>query len=401
MVNFDWRRGRDSYVASVPPPNVDLHRRCPKASRALVRYLAVGVSGLAALPASALGAPPNDSYFSIAGRLNQPGTPLAKSYVVSSNNIGASDEGFEHNQCRPPSANGQVTNFGSSVFYEINPPITGRFNIVVTPVGGFLPVVALYEFTPLAYPSYNYSNNAPCNGPAPPLNTATLTPQPSFPVLAAGRHYKIQIGGVKSPNDPGGTSSQGSFTLRLSYDPDTDGDGLFDSADRCANARGPSGLGGCPDRDADGVADIDDRCPKENNEYRPDRRRRGCLQILQLDDDVTPKLSFNGIPGYGIRVTRFIVSGVPRGARVRVSCRTPHGRSCGKRARTARRLRFDNLRRKRLAAGSRITVSVTARRSVGYFGRYKILNRSPGYKLKQGCITLRKKKVSFRRRSCR
>ena len=147
--------------------------------RSLVRDVLLGLAGLAALPASALGAPPNDSYFSTAGRINQPGTPLAKSYTVNSNNIGATDEGFEHNQCRPPSANGQVTNFGSSVFYEIHPNRVGRFSIVVTPVGGFLPVVVLYEFTPLAYPSYNYSNNAPCNGPAPPLNTATLTPQQS------------------------------------------------------------------------------------------------------------------------------------------------------------------------------------------------------------------------------
>ena len=164
---------------------------------------------------------------------------------------------------------------------------------------------------------------------------------------------------------------------------------------------GPLASAAAPIRDADGVADIDDRCPHENNEDRPDRRRRGCLQILQLDDDVTPKLSFNGIPGFGIRVTRFVVSGVPRGAKVRVSCVRPGGRSCGKRARTARRLRFDDLRHKRLAAGSRISVSVTARRAVGYFGRYTILDRSPGYRLKQGCIPLGKKKVSFRRRSCR
>ena len=236
----------------------------------------LGLIGLAALPASALGAPANDSYFSTAGRINQPGTPLTKSTTLNSNNIGATDEGFEHNQCRPPSANGQVTNFGASVFYEIHPHRVGKFSISVTPVGGFLPVVVLYEYIPLPYPSYNYSTNAPCNGPTPPLNTATLTSQPSFPTLAAG-HDKIQIGGVKSPNDPGGTSSQGSFALRFTYDPDTEGDGLFDSVDRCPNAAGPASHRGCPDTDADGVADIDDKCPRENNEDLPDRRKRGCL----------------------------------------------------------------------------------------------------------------------------
>jgi hypothetical protein len=369
--------------------------------RSLVRAVLLGLIGLAVLPASALGAPANDSYFSTAGRINQPGATLTKSYTTNSNNIGATDEGFEHNQCRPPSANGQVTNFGASVFYEIHPHRVGKFSIVVTPVGGFLPVVVLYEYTPLPYPSYNYSNNAPCNGPAPPLNTASLAPQPSFPTLAAGKHYKIQIGGVKSPNDPGGTSSQGTFALRFVYDPDTDGDALFDSGDRCPNARGPSSHGGCPDTDADGVADIDDKCPGENNVDRPDSRRRGCLKVLQLDDDVTPKLSFDGILDVGIRVTRFVVSGVPRGAKLGVRCLRPSGRSCGKGARTARRLRFSFLRGKRLPAGSRIIVRVTARKAVGYFGRYTILDRSPGYRLKEGCITRSKKKVSFRRRSCR
>jgi hypothetical protein len=86
---------------------------------------------------------------------------------------------------------------------------------------------------------------------------------------------------------------------------------------------------------------------------------------------------------------------------VRVQCTRRGGGSCGQRVRAARRLGFSYLRGKRLRAGSRIKVRVTARRAVGYVGRYTILDRSPGFRLKQGCVTLRKKKTSFRRRSCR
>lgn len=349
----------------------------------------------------------NGSYFSAAGRINQPGTALGKSFSTTHTTVGSPNESFVHNFC---AAAGQV-HFGSSVFYEIHPHRVGRYGISVTGLGGFQPVVVLYEYVPLAFPQYNYSTNAPCTGSTPPTNTARL-PQPGhFLTVAAGRHYKIQIGGPKSPNVVGGTPSAGSYRLAFSYDPDSDGDGLFDGADRCPGARGAASLGGCPDTDADGVADVDDKCPREDNRDRPDRRRRGCLKVLQLDDDVVTKLRFNGLAGVGVRVTSFLVVGVPPGAHVTVRCLGPRGSGCGRRgqrassvrvrAHVSRRLRFRYLRGKRLRAGSRIIVRVTAPKSVGYFGRYRILNRSPGFKLKEGCLTLRKRQVRFGRSSCR
>jgi hypothetical protein len=52
------------------------------------------------------------------------------------------------------------------------------------------------------------------------------------------------------------------YTLTATVDPDSDGDGVTDSRDRCPDVQGvaPSG---CPDGDGDGVADPDDVCPDE------------------------------------------------------------------------------------------------------------------------------------------
>ena len=45
--------------------------------------------------------------------------------------------------------------------------------------------------------------------------------------------------------------------------PDTDGDGIPDTKDRCPEEAGPEELQGCPDTDGDGVSNIDDACPDQ------------------------------------------------------------------------------------------------------------------------------------------
>ncbi len=71
----------------------------------------------------------------------------------------------------------------------------------------------------------------------------------------------------------------GNYTS-LADDPDSDGDGLFDSEDQCPFEAGPAGLGGCPDSDGDGIANKNDRCPartpvRRRHPPRLPRRRRG------------------------------------------------------------------------------------------------------------------------------
>ena len=45
--------------------------------------------------------------------------------------------------------------------------------------------------------------------------------------------------------------------------PDSDGDGVSDNVDNCADVAGPAANNGCPwpDSDSDGVLDKDDKCP--------------------------------------------------------------------------------------------------------------------------------------------
>jgi OmpA-OmpF porin, OOP family len=67
--------------------------------------------------------------------------------------------------------------------------------------------------------------------------------------------------------------------------PDTDGDGVQDSEDACPTEKGLKTLKGCPDTDGDGVADKDDKCidkpgPVENG---------GCPKVSEV---VIKKLNF-------------------------------------------------------------------------------------------------------------
>jgi len=67
--------------------------------------------------------------------------------------------------------------------------------------------------------------------------------------------------------------------------PDTDGDGILDDKDKCPEMAGYPELDGCPypDRDKDGVTDNKDRCPDEPGSTKND----GC-PITDRDNDGVP-----------------------------------------------------------------------------------------------------------------
>jgi len=67
--------------------------------------------------------------------------------------------------------------------------------------------------------------------------------------------------------------------------PDTDKDGIFDDKDKCPDMPGYSELDGCPypDRDKDGVTDNKDRCPDEPGSTKND----GC-PVTDRDGDGVP-----------------------------------------------------------------------------------------------------------------
>lgn len=402
---------------------LDSHPRRPaprNSARRFIRCAVLGLLTLAVLPAAA-SAEPNDS-FEGAQRINQPGTPLGTSFVTTDNNV---DDEFvntgEPDQCSA----GSTINFGSSVYFEIHPHRNGRVVIVVDSLTtGFKPVAHMPSFT---LGTLNYVNG-PCNGAQPPINKVTL-PSSGYIPVTAGQHYKIQIGGETIGNTPGGTPTEGNFQLQFTYDPNTDGDALFDSQDRCdtqagptnfqgcpdsdgdnisnpddrcPTKRGPANFRGCPDTDRDKIPDIDDKCPRDSSSSR-DPNKDGCLDLHRLVDAKLNHTFYSN----GIVVTSLEIVHVPRRSRVSLKCRRPSGRrNCGSKlikrataaspqARFARTVK--GLRGKRLPYGSTITIRVTKRGATGKYIRYKVVHGTKRFKRVDRCTNHGSKKLRKRR----
>jgi outer membrane protein OmpA-like peptidoglycan-associated protein len=85
--------------------------------------------------------------------------------------------------------------------------------------------------------------------------------------------------------------------------PDKDMDGITDKEDRCPDVFGPTEFKGCPDTDKDGVIDIEDKCAGTKEGYKVDAT--GCTldndkDGLVNEDDLCPELAgtlaFKGCP---------------------------------------------------------------------------------------------------------
>ena len=147
---------------------------------------------------------------------------------------------------------------------------------------------------------------------------------------------------------------------------DTDGDGVADPDDRCQGAKGSVAHKGCPDGDGDGLADVDDKCPREDARRGRDRNGNGCRDREMLNPAVQL------VPGdpycdagrcLGISVARLVVSEIPRGTRVTVTCTR---RACRQKPKVAKGQRVRFFSGQKIRAGRRIVIRIT--RS-GYVGR--------------------------------
>ncbi len=401
-------------------------------ARRFIRCAALGLLLLVALPATA-SAVHNDDYFA-SQLINAPGSTLG-SFSLNHDNVGATQENFFED----PGTNSDPFDFscnaggtifyGSDVWYSFYPHRTGRYSVIVQATsGGYEPVVAVHPFN-----GGNLGAGGVCNGSTPPINRATL-PASGFLPLTAGQGYRIQIGGANDPNqeDNDGTTStpsEGGYNLAFTYDPNTDGDGLFDSQDRCDTQVGSTKFQGCPDTDADNIANPDDRCPTQRGPINfrgcpdtdgdripnPDDRcprdsssgrdpnRDGCLDLHALVDAKLNHTFYSG----GIIVTSLEILKVPRGARVSVVCRRGR-RKCGsfldKRAtaatpgaRIAKTVRPRKFRNKRLRFGSTLAIRVTKRGATGKYIRYKVVHGTKRFKRVDRCINVGSKRLRKRR----
>jgi hypothetical protein len=306
--------------------------------------LACAFAAAAALPALAAGAPPgNDNIFQ-SFALNAPGTPLPTTTSRTGTIIEASVEGGEVIGCQRPGF--PEVGFGDTVWWDFYPHRPGYIRVAAE-AASFRTVVAVMPF--------NASTGTPDIGNyrcgVESLGTAILDYE--FPVVE-GAAYKIQVGAV---NDA--TTTEGPYTLSVYFNADTDRDGVLDSADICPTLGGGAALGGCPDTDGDRKVDPQDACPGESTRGKRDRNDNGCpdRELLKPETKLTAGTFCTGSVCHGIRVQKLVVSEIPRGTKVSVSC-TKHGcRKASKKAGKSRRVRFFSGKDLKAGVGLKITLS--------------------------------------------
>jgi hypothetical protein len=319
--------------------------------------------------------PTNDNYVD-AIALNAPGSTLPGTASRPNDTIvDATVEAGENTGCLRPGF--PQVNFDSTVWYAIFPDRPGLVRLVAES-SSFGAVVGIMPF--------NRSSGVPdisryrCAVAS--LGTATLDYEFA---LDEGGGYAIQIGGY--------SGFQGLFALNVYFNADTDRDGFVDSLDACPGEVGPPGLGGCPDTDGDGVINSADRCPgasgtaphsgcpdsdrdgkidpddacrRESTRGKRDRNDNGCpdRELLRPETKLTPGLFCTGAVCHGIRVNKLVVSEIPRGTRVSVSCTKHACRRASKQAGKSRRVRFFSGQALEAGVGLAITLS-----RKGYVGR--------------------------------
>jgi hypothetical protein len=305
---------------------------------------------LAAWPvASALGAA--DTYQS-PEQLNQPGTPLATSNTRTDTNVGASGTPYFCNSIY----------YTDDVWYQIHPHAAGVISFQAV-ASDFLPVVTLWlvnNGTPGPLPG----GSAPCNTASPATRTASV---PGIAV-EAGKTYDVQVG-IQCVGDCSAQQTGGTYTFGLTYDPDSDGDGVVDSIDVCRGDRGPAANGGCPpDGDHDGVADAKDRCPTSPGSPTAG----GCPVLGALIGQNFASRTY---------VREIYVTNVVGQTTLRAFC---HGDGCfpERRIHVRRKKRKVVLiRNKSLRAGDVITVTATAPGTIGKYRQLKIGRRGSAPKV--------------------
>lgn len=403
-------------------------------ARALLRATLVALliaGAVTALPAVAQAS--DNDFFVNAVRINTPGTTLG-SFSEAHDNIGATTEDGENG----PFTQCATVFYGATVWYWFFPHVNGRVHVTVTTSGAFDPVASVIRWTGNGV-TEAFLEDGLCNGPIPGLNR-TDVPINGFVPVSAGQQYAVQVGGAKSPNTAGGTAGTGDYSVFFDYDPDSDGDGLFDSEDQCDSEAGPAIHAGCPDNDGDGIPNRSDSCvnlaggptyqgcpdadgdkvPEGGQDHceglnpervnRADRKPRdGCPDNLRI---LTNTKQLVAPSGNGILIGEFFVTGVPKGARVQVKCKRPNGSSCGKmlvkraavatalggvRAKATRRLAIHKRLSETLPYGSTITVRVTAPFAIGRFIRIRVV---PGKLISKQFLCIKPGTKKPRRKGC-
>lgn len=279
------------------------------------------IAALLALPAvaSAQAPPVNDNYLQSL-RLNDPGSRLERSATLrdTRDTTNATVQGDVFN---PPQSGGPPelttcsgSSYGKTVWYDVYPDVSG---LVRLRASGYDTVLAMVPFDRRsARPDFS---KALCS------NASASTTEEFLVEVRRNRAYSIQIGGAGTAGGP--------LEFLFDFLADTDGDGVYDTEDRCDRIDGP-------------------------------RRNNGCPRSQRVATTLRARPTANGIEIIGLSVRAL------RRSRVVVRCSS----GCRRQAKRARStVRFPALRGRSLQAGSRLDIRVTRPGYFGEFVRYTIL----------------------------
>ena len=314
-------------------------------------------------------------------------------------NVGATTETGENTNCPPA--------FDSTVWYAFQVSKQGLLDVIInntTPdgsgAGQFVPVLGIY-------------NGSTGSGFCGAASTTTTNFGDTFvagPGTTLGTTVFVQVGATLTG------SAGGQFDLNLSWDPDSDGDGIVDTSDRCDGARGPSSLRGCPDSDGDAIPDIDDSCdtlrgPKslggcpdsdgdglidpvdacdgESTVGKVDRNHNGCPDYKALPDlRVSGGGVIRGNKVIGARVKLKFRAKLPRGTKLKIRCKPRKNCKLRRRGKFSRRIKFVSFRTKR----TKITIKATKRGYVSKVFTFKVGYKTVGGGGRNVIITTPKKR---------
>lgn len=335
----------------------------------MIAALAALVIFLAEAPALHSG--DSEDLYDGALQANPPGTPLGDAFHIGNNTgynptpgVDAEREVLPGGFLEPDKCNGFV--YGRTAWYEVHPHVDG---IVVAKVAG--------ESAPLDAVISSFRFNASTGVPSPSYectddsNSTAATESHEF-LVVKGASYKVQVGGF-APFD------QAPYRIDISFIPDTDGDGVYDSLDSCPTVFGtlsngcpaPPPTPPAPDQDSDGIPDTRDGCPAEDSRAR-DANLNGCLDLQRINAKFRWKpgsyLGRNRRPK-GLKIGRLSVRDVPSGAIIVVSCSKNACKKQRKEANSRDRASFSKLKKAKLKAGVRLTIRVT---KPGYVGDARI-----------------------------
>ncbi len=358
----------------------DRHPHHPRPLRRGLPALLAALAVLAALPAAASAYHTN--YFgpvTIAG--NTLGSPLTSlPQVHFSNTVESNKDPFPLGQPDIP-APGEFTtcsggsgtvNIGSSAWYQFFPHRNGNVSVTVTnvtnPASSYLPTLGLQQFNP--------ATNVPAaSGPCEVASIATGKANLVVPVTK-GSAWKIQVGGAIL-NDGFDRKGSGFWRFDFVYDPDSDEDGILDSADGCDTQKGPASNGGCP------LA------------IPPPQR---------INADFTAsagKYRVNG-KARGTQIKSAKVTGVPKGARVQVNCTgcrkvkarggTSKFKAFASNAARYGTKRLPKLKRTRIPRKKKLVVTVTMAGRIGYRVELRVSNSGKAKKV-ESCLAVGSRSV--------